>query len=263
MDGRGLWLRAAAGLPKTRLCCHISVMNALGPADPRGPRLAVFDMDGTLVDSQHMISAAMGEAFAALALAPPPAAEVRRVVGLSLGAAIDRLAPEIDGHQRDRLEAGYKAAFAALREAGEVSETPFEGVFAALDVLAEAGWLLGIATGKSVRGLNATLERFGLDGRFATLQTAETNPGKPAPDMLHQAMIETGTLPDLTVMIGDTSFDMEMARNAQVAGLGVDWGYHARDELMAAGAAAIVDAFGDLPAAVEAMIPGPSVKGVP
>lgn len=219
------------------------------PACP-GPRLAVFDMDGTLVDSQHMIVAAMEGAFAGVGLAPPPPEKVRRVVGLSLGVAIDRLAPGLDARRRESLEAGYKAAFFALREEGIVAEQPFEGAFAALDALREADWLLGIATGKSVRGLNATLERFGLGGHFVTLQTADTNPGKPAPDMLHRAMAETGAASDATVMIGDTSYDMEMARNAKVAGIGVGWGYHEDHELVAAGAARVIGAFADLPPAV-------------
>ncbi|MDH3239860.1 MAG: HAD-IA family hydrolase [Alphaproteobacteria bacterium] len=238
-------------------------MDSLADAARRGPRLAVFDMDGTLVDSQHMIVAAMGAAFAAMDLEPPPGGDIRRVVGLSLGAAIGRLAPNVDVGRREMLEDHYKNAFAALREAGEMSEMPFDGAFAALDALSEAGWVLGIATGKSVRGLNAILERFALAGRFATLQTADTNPGKPAPDMLRQAMIETGAQPMATVMIGDTSFDMEMARNARVPALGVGWGYHGPAELLAAGAADIIDAFGDLPPAVEGIIQGRAGKAAP
>jgi phosphoglycolate phosphatase len=238
-------------------------MDSLADADARRPRLAVFDMDGTLIDSQHMIAAAMGEAFAAAGLVPPSAEDVRRVVGLSLASAIERLAPEVDRRRRERLEDSYRAAFAALREAGEVSEMPFNGAFAALDALLQMGWVLGVATGKSVRGLNATLERFGLEGRFATLQTVDTNPGKPAPDMLHRAMTEVGAPPRATVMIGDTSFDMEMACNARVPALGVAWGYHERTELMAAGAAGIVEVFRDLPAAVAATAGGESRKRTP
>jgi phosphoglycolate phosphatase len=224
-------------------------------ASPGALRLAVFDLDGTLVDSQHMIAAAMAAAFAGLGLAPPEVAAVRRVVGLSLGTAVARLAPGLGGAGQLELEARYKDAFAALRHAGEVVEAPFDGAFAALDTLEQAGWLLGIATGKSVLGLAATLERFGLTGRFVTLQTADTNPGKPAPQMLHRAMEQAGVGPAATVMIGDTSFDMEMAGNAWVAALGVDWGYHEGAELMAAGAARVVGRFADLPGAVDALVP--------
>ncbi len=220
-----------------------------------GPRLAVFDMDGTLVDSQHMIAAAMAEAFAAEALPPPPLARVRRVVGLSLATAIAGLAPGIDGTTLAALETRYKEAFLALREAGGEAEVPFDGAVAALDSFQDAGWVLGIATGKSSQGLHGTLERFGLMGRFVTLQTADLAPGKPAPNMLHRAMEEAGADTGATVMIGDTSFDMEMARNAKVAAIGVGWGYHDERELTAAGAHRVIADFGELIGAAEALIP--------
>lgn len=230
-------------------------MSDRSPGLRLGPRLAVFDMDGTLVDSQHMIVAAMGEAFAAAGLAAPPAETVRRVVGLSLTNIIARLAPGLDAAGIGALEAGYRDAFFALRETGEIVETPFKGAMAALDRLIGAGWVLGIATGKSMRGLTSTLERFELGNRFVTLQTADQGPGKPAPDMLHRAMAEAGMDADATVMIGDTSFDMEMAANAGVAGLGVAWGYHEEHELVAAGAVRVIDTFDDLPQAMDALVP--------
>ena len=230
-------------------------MSDQSPGRGRSPRLAVFDMDGTLVDSQHMIVAAMAEAFKAAGLAAPSPEDVRRVVGLSLGPAIGRLVPELDAAGLEALEGRYKDAFFALREAGVVAEMPFDGAIGALDALDGAGWVLGIATGKSARGLMATLERFGLTDRFVTLQTADQGPGKPAPDMLHRAMAEAGVDAAATVMIGDTSFDMAMARNAQVAAIGVSWGYHEEHELVSAGAAHVVATFDDLPQVVDAMVP--------
>jgi len=230
-------------------------MSDQSPGREGASRLAVFDMDGTLVDSQHMIVAAMAEAFAASGLVVPPAEDVRRVVGLSLGPAIGQLVPGLDAAGLDALEGRYKDAFSALRAAGEVAEMPFDGAIQVLDVLAGAGWILGIATGKSTRGLMATLERFGLTDRFVTLQTADQGPGKPAPDMLHRAMAEAGVDSVATVMIGDTSFDMAMARNARVAAVGVTWGYHEEHELVVAGADRIIAAFDELPRAVDAIIP--------
>ncbi len=229
-------------------------MSDQSPGRQRAPRLAVFDLDGTLVDSQHMIVAAMGQAFEAGGLAAPPAEMVRRVVGLSLGVIIARLAPGLDGAEQDAIEARYRDAFFALREAGE-AETIFDGAVQALDALAVAGWDLGIATGKSARGLEATLDRFDLCGRFVTLQTADRGPGKPAPDMLHRAMAEAGVEAGATVMIGDTSFDMAMAQAARVAALGVTWGYHQEHELVAAGAARVIATFDELHQAVDAMVP--------
>ena len=230
-------------------------MTDQSPGRRRRPRLAVFDMDGTLVDSQHMIAAAMGAAFQASNLAAPPVAVVRRVVGLSLGPAIARLAPGLDAAGLGALEGRYKDAFSALREAGVMDETIFDGAVQALNGLAAAGWIFGIATGKSARGLRETLDRFDLVGRFVTLQTADQGPGKPAPDMLHRAMAEAGVEPGATVMIGDTSFDMAMAGAARVAAIGVTWGYHEEHELVAAGAARIITTFGDLHQAADAMVP--------
>lgn len=218
------------------------------------PRLAVFDMDGTLVDSQHMIVASMSEAFAAAGLAAPDPRAVRRVVGLSLGSAIAALAPGLDPAGLEDIGKLYKEAFLTLREEGDVAEMPFEGAIQVLDLLDAAGWVLGIATGKSLRGLTDTLERFGLAAHFSTLQTADQGPGKPAPDMLRRAMAEAGVEDAATVMIGDTSFDMAMARSAGVAAIGVSWGYHEQHELMAAGADCVVSTFADLPEAINAAL---------
>ncbi len=236
-------------------------MSDQSPGRRRAPRLAVFDMDGTLVDSQHMITAAMAQAFAAEGLPPPPVAVVRRLLGLSLGTVISGLAPDVDGATLAALERRYREAFLALREAGGQEESAFDGVDAALDAFQEAGWVLGIATGKSSRGLHATLERFGLAGRFVTLQTADLAPGKPAPDMLHRAMKAAGAHAGATVMIGDTSFDMEMAVNAKVAAIGVGWGYHEEAELLAAGAHRVIGEIGELLGAAEALITSGSHGG--
>jgi phosphoglycolate phosphatase len=199
-------------------------------------RLAVFDCDGTLVDSQHSIVACMQAAFRAEGLAPPPPAAVRRVVGLPLAQSCGVLAPHEPRARHALLAERYKEAFTALRARQALDEPLFDGIVAALDALEAAGAVLGVATGKGRRGLALTLERHGLLHRFATRQTADDAPGKPHPAMLEQAMAEVGVSPVETVMIGDTTFDMEMARAAGVAALGVAWGYHGSDELRASGA---------------------------
>lgn len=226
------------------------------PSSESPLRLAVFDLDGTLVDSVHMIEAAMARAFATLSLARPAAAAVRRVVGLPLEVAIARLAPALDAPVHLALGERYKDAFFTLREEGEHAEILFPDVVETLDALEAAGWLLGIATGKSMRSLTATLGRFGLIERFVTLRTADHGPGKPAPDMLLSAMAEAGTAPGATVMVGDTTYDVEMARAAGVQVIGVGWGYHGADELAAAGAAEVVAGMAELPAAAERALAG-------
>lgn len=203
------------------------------------PRLAVFDCDGTLVDGQASICEAMELAFAQAALPAPARTEIRRMVGLSLPQAMRRLAPDAAPEQRALVAESYKLAFRAAREEGRLEEPLFDGVAQLLHSLHGAGWVLGVATGKSDRGLQGCLAAHGLSGLFRTLQTADRHPSKPHPAMLEQAMAEAMAAPERTVMIGDTAYDIEMARAAGVRALGVSWGYHTPDELLAAGAEAV------------------------
>lgn len=209
-------------------------------------RLALFDCDGTLVDSQAAICRAMDECFTAHGLIPPERADTRRIVGLSLPQAMRALVPEGESDLHHALAETYKAVFRRHRAEGLVDEPLFDGIAGVLDILDEAGWLLGVATGKSDRGLRLCLEDHGLHGRFVTLQTADRNPSKPDPTMLHAAIAEAGASPETTVMIGDTSFDMIMARAGGAHALGVGWGYHDPEELRTAGAADVVETAPDL-----------------
>jgi phosphoglycolate phosphatase len=216
--------------------------------------LAVFDCDGTLVDSQRSIVEAMQAAFGALDHPAPEADDVRRIVGLPLLDGVARLAPHADADDHARLSDGYKDAFAGLRRRGQVVEPLFPGAHEALAALEAAGWSLGVATGKGLRGLLNTLGGHGIVERFATLQTADQVPGKPNPDMLFRAMDETGAEAAQTVMIGDTTFDMEMAAAAGTRAVGVAWGYHPSAELEAAGAHIIVHDFNELNSAIESLV---------
>lgn len=197
-------------------------------------RLVIFDVDGTLVDSQGDILAAMAAAFAAAGLEVPSRREVLGIVGLSLDVAIPRLAPEAD---HPKMVQAYKDAYAALRiKTGAAQSSPlYPGAHEALMRLnARPDVVLGIATGKSKRGLDKLIEGHSLEGIFVTQQVADFHPSKPHPSMIHQAMRDTGVDADQSVMIGDTSFDMEMAAAAGVYGLGVNWGYHPVSALTAA-----------------------------
>lgn len=199
-------------------------------------RLALFDCDGTLVDSQHAICAAMDMCFVEAGLAPPAPERTRAVVGLSLIEAMRAMLPEGDGALHAALAEGYKGAFRALRARGDVEEPLYDGIAELLATLAGEGWLLGVATGKSDRGLALCLERHGLAGAFVTLQTADRHPSKPDPSMILAAMAEADSSPAATLMIGDTSYDMAMARAAGAAAIGAGWGYHDAASLLRAGA---------------------------
>lgn len=202
-------------------------------------RLAVFDCDGTLVDGQAAVCGAMAAAFADNGLAAPPGHTIRRIVGLSLPVAIRHLAPGETPETHDRLVAAYKQAFFRARTEGRLAEPLYEGIRELLASLHGAGWQLGVATGKSDRGLTGCLTGHAIIDLFVTLQTADRHPSKPHPSMLEAAMAEAGTRPAETAMIGDTAYDIEMARAAGCRALGVAWGYHAPEELIAAGAEAV------------------------
>ena len=199
-------------------------------------RLAIFDCDGTLVDSQHNICLAMEDSFQRSGLAPPEREAIRRIVGLSLLEAVQALAPEAHPDLHMQLGEDYKTAFQRLRGRGLVDEPLFEGITDALSTLVEDGWLLGVATGKSDRGLALCLDHHGIGRHFVTLQTADRHPSKPHPSMIQQAMAEAGAGPETTMMIGDTAYDIGMARAAGVTAVGVAWGYHDETELFAEGA---------------------------
>lgn len=213
------------------------------PASSR-PRLVVFDCDGTLVDSAHLIIEAMSRAWRAHGLSTLPSDHaVRSVVGLNLVEAIARLLPEGGPSDHERLAEHYKAAFFDIRTRPDHDEPLYPGAREAIEALTGASVLLGVATGKSRRGLEATLGRHGLLDRFATLKTADDGPGKPAPAILVDAMAELGVEPRDTVMVGDTVYDVKMAINAGVTPLGVAWGYHESAALTAAGARSVVASF--------------------
>src|SRR5687767_824284 len=199
-------------------------------------KLAIFDCDGTLVDSGGTIHTALQQAFDAHGLECPPRDVTRRFIGLSLMEAMAALVPDAD---HASLTQTYKDAFFAMRGAGRVEEPLFDGIVELLDALDADDWLLGVATGKSDRGLRHCLENHGLGDRFVTLQTADRNPSKPHPAMALAAMAAAGSAASRTIFLGDTGWDMGCARSAGVGAIGAGWGYHEVDELIAEGAHAV------------------------
>jgi phosphoglycolate phosphatase len=204
-------------------------------------RLAIFDCDGTLVDSGATIYAALRESLSRNGFDIPPPEVSRRVIGLSLTEAMAALLPNAGPQQHAALAEDYKRAFWDLRAAGQVQEPLFDGVLQLLDELEADGWLLAVATGKSDRGLKHCLDSHGIHARFVSLQTADRHPSKPHPSMVEQAIADAGASPGTTIVVGDTSFDMAMAAAAGAAPIGAAWGYHEAEELIEAGAVAVAE----------------------
>lgn len=215
-------------------------------------RLILFDVDGTLVDSQADIVASMQAAFDAVGHPFPARETVLGIVGLSLDVAMTRLAPGLAVRDHDQMVAAYKDSYVRLRaEKGAASSPLFPGARAVLDALGvQEDYLLGVATGKSRRGLDALFDSHDLRGVFVTEQVADHHPSKPHPSMVMAAMAETGVDPQNTVVIGDTVFDMQMARAAGAHGIGVGWGYHPAEDLRSH-ARHVIDGFDQLPGCLD------------
>jgi phosphoglycolate phosphatase len=219
----------------------------------RDLRLVIFDVDGTLVDSQAAIWAAMQTAYAAGGHPVPARDAVLGIVGLSLPQAFATLSPELDGVARQRLATAYGQAYAAERARAGAGFAPFfPGAREMLEVLrSQSETLLAVATGKSRRGLSALIEVHGLEGMFLSTQTADDHPSKPHPAMVRACLAKAGVDARNAAMIGDTRFDMEMARAAGVSAIGVGWGYHPPQTL---DADAMLSEWTDLPAALDRLL---------
>ncbi|GJL99281.1 MAG: haloacid dehalogenase [Methyloligella sp.] len=217
----------------------------------------LFDCDGTIVDSEALIVRAMQDAFEAQSLVAPSPQEIQQIIGLSLPIAVEVLCMpfenvEVNQSLIENIGEGYKASYQHLRDELGHPEPLFEGTHELLARLkAQDDVFLGIATGKSMKGVQGLLKRFELEDVFHTIQTACNAPSKPHPGMIEQALKETGAEAHRTVMIGDTTFDMEMAQNAGVPSIGVTWGHHEKEELLPFAPKMIVDEFSDLLSAIQ------------
>lgn len=220
------------------------------------PKLIVFDVDGTLIDSKTSIISAMQAAFETVGLPVPSPERVLSIVGLSLPEAMRGIEPALSDAEVSRLTDAYRSGFVKQRErgAGEATAPLYDGAHDCLIRLSRIPhFVLGTATGKARRGLDVVIDTHDLHGLFTTLQTSDLHPSKPHPSMLLSASAETGIAPGQAVMVGDTSFDMEMGKAAGFATLGVAWGYHPVDEL-SVHADAVVSHFDEVDAAITSLL---------
>jgi len=207
--------------------------------------LAVFDIDGTLVDSRASIHRAACDAARAMGLPEPEYDRVRMIVGLSLHKALHTLEPQLTDAELADFVAGFQASFRRMYEAGH-EEPLYDGAMDHLRRLHRDGWRLALATGQNRRGVARNLARVGWAEIFLSSHCAEDGPGKPDPAMLNAAMAACGADASSTVMIGDTAHDATMAVNAGVLPLGVGWGFHTPEEQIAGGARHVAKSFGEL-----------------
>jgi phosphoglycolate phosphatase len=209
-------------------------------------RLVVFDCDGTIVDSKKAILELMSATFEMYDLDVPDKKNILRGVGLELSVGIKRLLSDDCEVEIEALCNAYRHLARDYRENGEHQDPLYPNADNIIRALDQSNWLLGIATGKARVGLDHVLNLHGISDLFITKQTSDTAAGKPNPEMLQNAMADTGVERDLVFMVGDTTFDINMAKNAGAKAIGVSWGYHETEELLGAGADLVVDSYDEL-----------------
>ncbi len=215
-------------------------------------KLAIWDMDGTIVDSRDVIQSAMVRSFERLGLTPPAYEETRKTIGLGLHEACQILAPELSADRLNDLVEAYRLSFVEQRAEGNGFSPLYENAHETIHRLANEGWLLAIATGKSRRGIDSFFEQHDLKHYFDTTWCADDGPGKPHPFMCEEAMKAVGAEPHQSLIIGDAVHDMRMGLNAGIHTLGVSWGFGTSEELNAVGAHEVHHGFDTLNASLNA-----------
>jgi phosphoglycolate phosphatase len=210
--------------------------------------LIAFDWDGTLFDSTRIIVRCIQRAVADVGGTVPSDREASYVIGLGLMQALAHAAPDVPQEKYAQLGARYRYHYFAHQD----DLSLFDGVLELLGELKQRQHLLAVATGKSRRGLDDVLRTVELKGMFDGSRTADETAGKPDPRMLLELMREFGVAPKRTLMIGDTTHDLQMARNAGCASVGVSYGAHEHSGFAALGPLCVVHSVGELHAWLQA-----------
>ena len=213
-------------------------------------KLIVFDFDGTLVDSRALILECHRTVFTEFGLPLPSQKESLSLIGKSFELVLAQLAGP--GAPIAEMVVAYGRVLPLLRADASFAEMPFDGIGGLLaDLSLASGVVLRIATGHTLAAVGPALDALGWRHFFRTIQAADMAPSKPDPGMLFQALEATGTKPEDAAFVGDTAFDMEMARSAKLRAIGVGWGYHGAERLIAAGARRVVQDVAELRACVQ------------
>ena len=192
---------------------------------PRRFDLIVFDWDGTLFDSTALITRCIQSACADIGTPVPSDRDASYVIGLGLAEALQHAAPQLRRERYPELAARYRHHYLA----NQASVLLFDGTLGMLQGLKARNHLLGVATGKTRRGLDDALQTAQLKGLFDSTRTADETASKPHPRMLLELMREFGVAPARTLMVGDTTHDLQLAANAGAASIGVSYGAHEHD----------------------------------
>lgn len=216
-------------------------------------KLVLFDCDGTLVDSGGLIHRCMAETFANAGLRVPEIKETHEIIGLTLNLAISQVSGIPMGPEVENLTQAYKTQFTTIRQEADFDEPLYDGIAELLSELAtQDDVLLGMVTGKSRRGVRSVMERHDFERFFHVSRCADDCPSKPHPAMVLECCNEMGCDVSQTLVIGDTTYDMMMARSAGATAIGVAWGYHVPERLNEAGAKLILQHPRDLLAKISA-----------
>jgi phosphoglycolate phosphatase len=206
-------------------------------------QLIMFDWDGTLMDSAQKIANCLHASAAEVGLPSVSDQKAKSIIGLGLDDAMNALWPNTPAHTVNELVAAYKHHFVNV---DTTSQELFSGVVDGLDRLNEAGAFVAVATGKSRVGLQRVLDEYDFHGHFVVTKCADETRSKPHPQMIHEILDFTSIDPKNSIMIGDTTFDMQMAGSANVHGLGVSYGVHSENDIRQAGAIDVVNSFNNV-----------------
>ena len=219
-------------------------------------RLAAFDLDGTLLDSANSIVTGVMACWEVCGFPLPEPDQVKRIIGLPWDESVRLLLPGAGVAEFAEIRAYHEAVIRGDHPRPSREETLFPGAIEMLDAVDEAGYLLGVITSRSGGRLLELLESQNIHKRFVSLKTTDNGPGKPNPFLMLQTLDETGVDKQDAVMIGDTTFDILMARGAGTSAIGVTWGVHQPDELRDAGAHQIAKSMEEILPFMDGLIPG-------